>query len=231
MSYTKHMLYSTLFFILLLLLFGSSHMTSQALTAFFHRIARSQTLSVRLLAILFLPGVILHEFSHALMAMLLFVPVGKMEFMPQIEEERVKLGSVQIGKTDPVRRMLIGLAPVLAGLLVLFALLFFFLPKQFVFSRDVVTQCLLLFYGVFVIGNTMFSSRRDLEGSVNFIAALLIVGIVLFIAGFRIPQATQHYFSSAQVQSLFYTGSIFLAVPFAINAVVIFVVRVLFGIR
>jgi hypothetical protein len=222
---------STTFFVLLLLLFGSSHLTSQALTALFHRLLRSHAASVRMLAILFLPGVVLHELAHAIMAKMLLVPVGHMEFMPQIDEDRVKLGSVQIGKTDPLRRMLIGLAPVVFGLVVLFALLYFFLPRQFIMSQDVVLQSVLLLYGVFVIGNTMFSSKRDLEGSASFAIALIIVGVMLYFAGIRIPPETVVYLSSEQVQSLFYAGNIFLAVPLGINLVVIFFVRVIFGIR
>lgn len=225
------MLYSTLFFTLLLLLFGSSRLTSQALTTFFHRFVRSHTVSVRLLAFLFLPGVVIHEFAHAIMAKLLGVPVGEMEFMPRIEEDRVKLGSVQIGKTDPFRRMLIGIAPVVVGLIVLFSLLFFFLPKEWSFSWTVVGQSLLLLYGVFVIGNTMFSSRRDLEGSVGLVVAMLLVAAVLYVAGMRIPESFWEYVSSASVQSIFRAGSIFLAIPLGINAAVIFIIRVLFGVR
>jgi hypothetical protein len=229
--YTKYMLYSTLFFVLLLLLFGSSQLTSQALTALFSRVIRSHTFSVRFLAVLFLPGVIMHEFAHAIMAKLLFVPVGEMEFMPKIEGDRVRLGSVQIGKTDPFRRTLIGLAPILVGLSVLFVLLFFFLPKEFVLSGESLLQSALLFYAVFVIGNTMFSSRRDIEGSMGFLVAILILLVVLYVAGVRLPESFWQYIRSEAVQQLFYSGSIFLAVPLAINAIVIFFVRVLMGVR
>lgn len=225
------MLYSTLFFVLLLLLFGSAQLTSQVLTAFFHRVVRSHTVSVRILAILFLPGVIIHELAHAIMAKLLGVPVGKMEFMPKIEEDRVKLGSVQVGKTDPLRRMLIGIAPILIGMTALFGLLFFFLPLQQSVSWSMIGQSLLLLYSVFVIGNTMFSSRRDLEGSVGLVVALILVAVVLYIAGIRIPQGFFDYLNSEQVQNLFYQGSIFLAVPLGINALVIVIVRVFLGIR
>lgn len=225
------MLYSTLFFVLLLLLFGSSHLTSQALTALFHKVVRSHTWSVRLLAVLFFPGVVIHELAHAIMARMLFVPVGHMEFVPVIDEEHVKLGSVQIGKTDPIRRMLIGIAPVLAGVSILSALLFFFLPNSFVLSGSSIIQSLLLFYAVFVIGNTMFSSRRDLEGSISFVIALSIVALVLFIAGIRLPDGILTFFASSQTQQLFLQGCIFLAVPLGINAFVVVLVRVLFGIR
>lgn len=225
------MLASTSFFVLLLLLFGSAQLTSQSLTALFHRVVRNHEASVRILAVLFLPGVIIHELAHALMAWLLFVPVGRMEFMPQIDGDRVKLGSVQIGKTDPARRMLIGIAPVLAGLAMLFTLLYCFLPRQLAFSQNIILPSLVLFYAVFVIGNTMFSSRRDLEGSFSFLIALVIALVVLYIAGIRIPESVLQFLASEQVQSLFYSGSIFLAIPLIINILIIFVVRVLFGIR
>ena len=225
------MLYSAIFFSLLLLLFLSSRFTSQTLTALFGKIVRSHGVGVRLLAIIFLPGVVLHELSHAIMAMLLFVPVGKMEFMPAIEEDHVKLGSVQIGKTDPVRRMLIGLAPVLVGCMTLLAVLFFFLPRDLAGISANLWQNVLVLYGVFAIGNTMFSSRKDVEGTVGFFGALCVVALALFLAGVRIPEAAIEYLRSDGVQELFRMGSVFLAVPLGINAFIIILARAIFGVR
>ncbi|HKC14513.1 MAG TPA: hypothetical protein VKC89_00935, partial [Patescibacteria group bacterium] len=56
-------------------------------------------LPINLTSFLFLPGVIVHELSHYLLASLLFVPVGDIEFMPQRREGELKLGSVSIGQT------------------------------------------------------------------------------------------------------------------------------------
>jgi hypothetical protein len=67
--------------------------------------------------LLILPGVIIHELSHALSAWLLGVRVRK--FSIGIKRKKrggtVALGSVEIAGTDPLRSSLIGLAPLIAG--------------------------------------------------------------------------------------------------------------------
>jgi hypothetical protein len=64
-----------------------------------------------------LPGVVVHELSHWLMATALGVKVRSMKIGPvrKGRSKRLTLGSVQVSKTDPVRTSLIGLAPLLGG--------------------------------------------------------------------------------------------------------------------
>ena len=64
-----------------------------------------------------LPGVVVHELSHWLMASLLGVRVRKLTIGPvrKGRSRRVSLGSIRVGKVDPVRASLIGLAPLLGG--------------------------------------------------------------------------------------------------------------------
>jgi hypothetical protein len=71
--------------------------------------------------VLVMPGVIIHELSHWLMANLLGVRVSKLRLGPvrQGRSNRVSLGSVRVGKVDPVRASLIGLAPLLGGSVVI----------------------------------------------------------------------------------------------------------------
>jgi hypothetical protein len=99
--------------------------------------------AARLYFWLLAPGVILHEMSHWLMAKLLFVPTGKMVLFRTHDKrpprqqryrrtppprpvdpnpDKVVLGYVEVAKTDPVRQSLIGLAPLITGLLVLVVL-------------------------------------------------------------------------------------------------------------
>lgn len=67
--------------------------------------------------VLVLPGVLLHELSHWLMATLLGVRVSKFRLGPvrKGRSSRVSLGSVQVARVDPVRASLIGLAPLLGA--------------------------------------------------------------------------------------------------------------------
>jgi hypothetical protein len=67
--------------------------------------------------VLVLPGVVIHELSHWLMAKVLGVRVSLPRFGPvrQGRSRRVSLGSVRVSVTDPVRASLIGVAPLLGG--------------------------------------------------------------------------------------------------------------------
>src|SRR5689334_12087628 len=128
------MLYLGLFFLLLLLLFISSHFLTRALSTLFYRVTRNEKWTIMLLALLFFPGVLIHELAHFLMASVLLVPTGEIEFIPQIHHDRVKLGSVQIGQTDPFRRALIGIAPVIVGATILLTTLYYVSSYAFTFT-------------------------------------------------------------------------------------------------
>jgi hypothetical protein len=64
-----------------------------------------------------LPGVVVHELSHVLAALLLRVKVRRLSLGPRRQRRggRISLGSIQVGKVDAVRGSLIGLAPLLGG--------------------------------------------------------------------------------------------------------------------
>ncbi|MBC7224911.1 MAG: hypothetical protein H5T59_11680, partial [Anaerolineae bacterium] len=66
-----------------------------------------------------LPGVVLHEVSHWVMARLLGLRVGRLEIWPEAGDEGLRLGSVQVQQPDPLRGSLVGVAPLAAGSAVL----------------------------------------------------------------------------------------------------------------
>jgi|GEM_PF-2857710 len=166
-------------FLVFLLEFIILSLLSRKLTA-----ALSTVLPYQLLAILFFPGVIIHELSHFLAAGVLFVPVSDMEFVPKMRQGSLKLGSVSIGKTDPFRRTVIGVAPVIAGLACLFTIAFF------LSQNSLIIQVILL-YLVFAIGNTMFSSPKDMEGFLEVVLFLAFIAMVIYIftiiSGAKLP--------------------------------------------
>lgn len=173
-----------LFFIELLVLFFLSRILTSELSFLFHRIFRSQKVSVILIAIIFFPGTIIHEFSHAIMAKVLFVYVGNMELVPQIQGQSLKLGSVEVGKTDIVRNFLIGVAPFVMGTsLLLFVMFQAFSNSIIGFNFQTIVVLLL----VFIISNTMYSSRKDMEGAIEFFLLIIIPIIFLYFIGLRIP--------------------------------------------
>lgn len=168
------------FFFELIVLFFLSHAMTRSLSTFLFRILRNSTLTVGILALLFLPGVIIHELSHAVAARLLFVHVSGMEFIPQAKGDRVKLGSVSITQTDMIRRLLIGIAPLISGIVLIFLSFWFYLSHTFPVSP--VAKVLILFYLLFEIGNTMYSSQKDLEGAR---LLLVIIGCISVISFFN----------------------------------------------
>ncbi len=84
--------------------------------AVFLLLTRSLNFSLGAFAVLFFPGVLLHETSHFLMANLLVVRTGKFSLLPQLMPGgQLRLGYVETAKTDWVRDALIGAAPLLTG--------------------------------------------------------------------------------------------------------------------
>jgi hypothetical protein len=71
-----------------------------------------------LFALIFLPGVFLHEFSHFLTAKLLRVRTGRFSLIPQTQPDgRLRLGYVETASGGFLRDALIGVAPLVSGCL------------------------------------------------------------------------------------------------------------------
>lgn len=72
---------------------------------------------LRLLFYLLLPGIVLHELSHYIVAKLLLVPTGEFHIgLRNLRARQVSLGSVSIERVDPLRESLIGAAPFAFGI-------------------------------------------------------------------------------------------------------------------
>lgn len=119
-----------------------------------------------------MPGVIIHELAHYLMAEVLLVKVHNMEISPKIIEGRLKMGSVEMRQSDIARQMIIGVAPIIAGIILLTLSVYFFLHF---FNLNNFGALALLIYITFVISNTMFSSKKDVEGAFKFLAILIFL--------------------------------------------------------
>jgi hypothetical protein len=84
--------------------------------AFFLLLTRRVDIALTLFAILFFPGVLLHEGSHYIIAFLLGVPRGSFSLIPRpVGEDKLQLGSVETEQSDWLRDALIGMAPLLCG--------------------------------------------------------------------------------------------------------------------
>lgn len=168
------MTYIILFLLeLLVLWFVSARLTSRLISHF----------PVWLYAILFLPGTLIHELSHFLAAKLLSVPVGKFSLSFKKHKNEVVLGSVSIAKVDMLRRFLIGIAPLIIGLILLLFTVYMSV-KYSIYSNWV--WALAIGYIIFIVANSMFSSRQDLIGAWKLGVIVLFIVILSYVVGIRI---------------------------------------------
>ncbi len=107
------------FSITLALLMLLQRLLHREIQAIFLILSRSPEFTIALFSLLFLPGVILHELSHYLVAVVLGVPAPRFSLIPQVlPTGKLQLGYVETARTDIVRDSLIGAAPLFAGGLV-----------------------------------------------------------------------------------------------------------------
>lgn len=185
----------------------------------------SRKSSVRILAFIFLPGTLLHELSHFLAAEGLGVRAGDFTIFPKDEGHGIKMGSVRVERTDPVRSFFIGIAPLVTGVLFLSAIFF---GIEYAQSQNLLLRYELILYTVggyslFVIVNMMFSSKKDLEACVEFIGFLIIIFAVLFFWGGDVWIQIQNIFEKEVVIQVLRLLSWILLFPIGINVSVIIV--------
>lgn len=207
----------------LFLLFLSSRKISNSVFLFILGITKSKKLSILFLSALFFPGTFIHELSHFLMAKALFVQTGKIELIPSLDKDGLKLGSVQIAQTDLLRRFLIGIAPLIVGSGILITILYGFTQwVNFEFLLDSIknmTIFILSLYIVFVITNTMFSSKKDMEGALGLGILILFVLTVIFVAGRgnSLIYTLNHILQNEDVQNIIKRIVILLYFPLIVN--------------
>ena len=225
------MVYFVLLFLEIFILFFLASSMSRNLSKF---------LSINLMSFIFLPGVIIHELSHLFIAAILFVPVRDMEFAPKKEGLGLKLGSVEIGKTDPFRRCLIGFAPVFAGIVLVVGLVYFF-SSNILFFQDKnfyisIAATLVLIYLLFTISNTMFSSKTDMEGTAELLIIFFIIFALAYVLGFRLPLSyldkifTLHPWGAGFTKEIVGTiqkSTLFLLAPIIIDVMILGIIKLI----
>lgn len=160
-----------------------------------------------------------------LIAVILFVPVGDMEFTPKKGEVGLKLGSVEIAKTDPIRRSIIGFAPVFVGLMIVVGIVYLFTSNmEFLKDKDpyILGAVILgIAYLLFVISNTMFSSRADMEGTIEILITLLIIFAAAYMLGFRPSLSFIEKILTKELFEVIRKSTIFLLAPIFIDLIIL----------
>jgi len=172
----------------IILLFLSRKITSSLYLLTF-LIFKSNRFALAVLAGILLPGTVIHELSHFFIATILRVPTGNLTVFPKVERSgEVRTGRLEMAGTDPFRHTLIGLAPVIIGIALIYLTGRLFIPDaggiKIILSSPLLLS--VICYLLSVISNTMFTSKRDLAGLKIAGPIILITLISLYYLGIRI---------------------------------------------
>jgi hypothetical protein len=154
---------------------------------------RSAGVTQVLFALVFFPGVLMHELSHFMSAVILGVHTGKFSLIPQAQPNgKLRLGYVETSSGGFVRDALIGAAPLVSGSAFVAAVAIHFLRLLPLWDAirlhdwDVFLGLLkavpaspdfwLWFYLVFTISSTMLPSQSDRHAWLPL--GLLMVGLM-----------------------------------------------------
>jgi hypothetical protein len=150
-----------------------------------------------LIGLIFLPGTAVHEFSHALLARLIGWEVTDFSLRPKKDEQVLELGHVHTEGEHTFFAGLTGLAPLLIGSLVVFAILRYglgiqppLLHENIAQSSEIIyhtgqslIQKPLLIYFLFVFGNSALPSAEDYKHLPSALMMLLALGLTVYVVG------------------------------------------------
>jgi hypothetical protein len=164
-------------------------------------VLRDPDLALILYSLMMLPGVILHEGSHWIMATVLGVRAGRFSVVPQrMPDGTLRLGYVETESTDFIREALIGAAPLLFGATAIIFIGYSRLgvgPAGEALARgDLlgmfqtlgamvgVADFWLWLYLIFAVANSMLPSASDRRGWWRLLLVLAVVSALLYYVGF-----------------------------------------------
>lgn len=221
--------------ILLVFLQRTLHIQIQA---FFLILTRRPGLTQGFFALIFLPGVFLHETSHFLVAKLLGVRTGKFSLIPKSQANgKLRLGYVETASGGFLRDALIGVAPLVTGSLIVAYIAIYKLHLLPLWDfirlaewngfwsglREVIKapDFWLWFYLAFTISSTMMPSASDRHAwlPLGLLAAALVGVAILAGAGpWMMENLTPPFNSFLRALALIYALSgvlhIILILPF-----------------
>ncbi len=189
--------------------------------------------AVRFLFFLLLPGIILHEGSHWVVANLLGVRTGKVSFgVARTRGKQFSLGSVNVERTDSLRESLIGAAPFFVGLgAILFIAGYGFdlWPNSGLSLNQMIERVLstandpltwLDLYLIFAVSTAMIPSESDREPWGGVLAIFGVIGVLAIVLGW-LPRIPVGVFTWAQqvLQALTFA----FGVSVVVNGVVAFI--------
>lgn len=195
-----------------------------------------------------LPGIILHEASHWLMAQLLGIPTGRLRLSPAMQARQIVLGSVEVKRADPLRDSLIGLAPFLAGTLALLAIGYGVFDAAglglawenndwtglwaTLSAARLANDAWLWIYLVFAVSNAMMPSPSDRESWRLLLFYVALIALIMLLFGwFPAIPATWIAFINAALRTLTYALALALLIDVVVAALLTSVTALLAAAR
>ena len=235
-------------FIVFLLMLGLRRWLEAHMQGVAYLITGHPTVALWVFFLIFLPGTLVHELSHWLVAKLLGVPTGRIVLWPQTKGDgSLWLGAIQVGRTDPLRSSLIGLAPLVSGSL-LVTLIGARLQLDALGSAlasgswEPVWEALvhsvslpdfwLWFYLLFAVANRMLPSSADREPWKPVITFLVLVSVVIVGAGWtpRLSPETREAVLNV-VRFLLYAFTLTLAIDILVVLLIALVENIVVAVR
>ena len=170
-----------------------------------------------------MPGIFIHEMAHLLTALLLFVPVGEISFLPDVKVDGGRLGSVEVGKTDFIRGFFIALAPLIFGIAIIFFAVSFVVKAPFLNNW---LANVLMVYIVFEVANNMFISKEDAKVAAGLLVFILVLAVLVYGLSFWVSWRIEFSLPPELIE-LIKNVDLYLLVPLLIDAGLISVLKVL----
>jgi len=195
------------------------------LYSYLHKVFKKDSTVVFVISMLFLPGTFIHELSHAITATLLGSRVTKFSIWPTVEGGTIKMGYAQFVVKDIFRNTLIGISPLVFGILILYFLILNF------FTADFYLKIVILYF-IFQVSNSMFLSESDVRDLKILTLVALVLAVLVFLVdnfylklnllqGISLGNFFKDYFN------FFFYLNIFFVITIFINLGLLVVVKIL----
>ncbi|KKP86402.1 MAG: hypothetical protein UR89_C0024G0011 [Candidatus Roizmanbacteria bacterium GW2011_GWA2_35_8] len=186
-----------------------------------NKFTKRNNLIYSIVSLIYLPGTLAHEISHFITALVLMLPVKKISIFPIFEKNEIKLGSVEYVNRDFLRGIIVGISPVIFGMLSI-SLIFYYN----IFPTDNFFLNLLLSYLIFSISSNMFSSKRDLNDLFLAIPVFIAILLIFYLLGMKIDLSFLVRNNNEIINVILKEINISLGLVFLINLSFLYIFRI-----
>jgi len=213
--------FSLLVLLQIVLIFFLSHLTINELFYFLRIFLKKEKVVYLFVSFLFFPGTVVHEMGHFTAATILNLKVHEVRFLPQLEKNQIKLGSVLYEKKDFIRGILVGIAPIF------FALSFFWILAKFhLFPNSFFWLNILFGYVVFAVSSTMFSSKQDLVDFVLIVPIIIIIIGIIYIFNIKLDIVLNNKLLKEGFYNFFHDINFYLLFSLIVNIILIILFKI-----